>query len=228
MWTGAILAGGHARRLGGLNKAGLILQPGGASVLDRQLARLRRVVDRTIIIANDAQRFSGAGIPVIHDLVPDSGALGALYTAVHAAGTDGTLVIACDMPFVSERLLAHLVSVGGSVDIAIPCTARGYEPLCATYSRRSASELRRLIDERRFRLSDVAHIPGCASTRWGGTSSKPSARKRCCSSTSTPRKTMRARSISMESITILHDSSSSRTPAGTAAGHASAALSASA
>ena len=56
MWTGAILAGGHARRLGGLNKAGLILQPGGASLLDRQLARLRRVVDRTIIIANDAER----------------------------------------------------------------------------------------------------------------------------------------------------------------------------
>jgi len=69
MWTGAILAGGHARRLGGLNKAGLILQPGGASVLDRQLTRLRRVVDRTIIIANDAERFSGSGLPVIPDVV---------------------------------------------------------------------------------------------------------------------------------------------------------------
>ena len=160
MWTGAILAGGRARRLGGLNKAGLILQPGGASVLDRQLARLRRVVDRTIIIANDAEPFSSAGVPVIPDMVPDGGALGALYTAVHAAGTERTLVIACDMPFVSERLLAHLVSVGGSVDIAIPRTARGYEPLCATYSRRSANELRRLIDEQRFRLSDVARIPG--------------------------------------------------------------------
>ena len=160
MWTGAILAGGRARRLGGLNKARLILHPGSASVLDRQLARLRRVVDRTIIIANDAEPFSGAGVPVIPDLVPDGGALGALYTAVHAAGTERILVIACDMPFVSERLLAHLVSVGSSVDIAIPRTARGYEPLCATYSRRSASELRRLIDERRFRLSDVARIPG--------------------------------------------------------------------
>jgi len=160
MWTGAILAGGRARRLGGLNKARLILHPGSASVLDRQLARLRRVVDRTIIIANDAEPFSGAGVPVIPDLVPDGGALGALYTAVHAAGTERILVIACDMPFVSERLLAHLVSVGSSVDIAIPRTARGYEPLCATYSRRSATELRRLIDERRFRLSDVAAIPG--------------------------------------------------------------------
>ena len=159
MWTGAILAGGHARRLGGLNKAGLILQPGGASVLDRQLTRLRRVVDRTIIIANDAERFRSTGVPVIPDVVPGHGALGGLYTAVHA-GTEWTLVVACDMPFVSEPLLAHLVSVGKSSDIAIPRTARGYEPLCATYSRRSAVELRRLIEEKRFRLSDVARIPG--------------------------------------------------------------------
>jgi molybdenum cofactor guanylyltransferase len=160
MWTGAILAGGRARRLGGLNKAGLTLHPGGASVLDRQLARLRRVVDRTIIIANDAERFRSAGVPVIPDLMPDGGTLGALYTAVHAAGTEWTLVVACDMPFVSEPLLSHLVSVGRGVDIAIPRTTRGYEPLCATYSRRSASELQRLIEEQRFKLSDVARISG--------------------------------------------------------------------
>jgi molybdopterin-guanine dinucleotide biosynthesis protein A len=160
MWTGAILAGGRARRLGGLNKAGLVLQPGGASVLDRQLARLRRVVDRTIIIANDADRFGGAGVPVIHDIVPDGGALGALYTAVHTADTDRTLVVACDMPFISEPLLAHLVSVGMSCDIALPRTARGYEPLCATYSRRCDAALRHLLDEKRFRLSEVARIPG--------------------------------------------------------------------
>jgi molybdopterin-guanine dinucleotide biosynthesis protein A len=160
MWTGAILAGGHARRLGGLNKAGLILHPGGESVLDRQLARLRQVVDRTIIIASDTDRFGNAGVPVIPDIVPDGGALGALYTAVHAAGSEWTLVVACDMPFVSQPLLRHLVSVGTSFDIAIPRTARGYEPLCATYSRRSGRALRKLIDEKRFRLSDVARIPG--------------------------------------------------------------------
>ena len=160
MWTGAILAGGRARRLGGLNKAGLTLQPGGASILDRQLARLRRVVDRIIIIANDAERFSTSGVPVIPDLVPDGGALGALYTAVHAAHTDRTLVVACDMPFVSEPLLAYLVSVGDAADITIPKTARGYEPLCAAYSRRSAEELRLMIDAGEKRLSSVARMPG--------------------------------------------------------------------
>jgi molybdopterin-guanine dinucleotide biosynthesis protein A len=160
MWTGAILAGGRSRRLGGLNKAGIVLQPGGGSILDRQLTRLARVVDRTIIIASNAERFGGAGVPVIPDLVPDGGALGALYTAVQASETERSLVVACDMPFLNESLLAHLVNVGGSVDIAIPRTKRGYEPLCATYSRRSAPELRRLLDERRLRLSDVARIPG--------------------------------------------------------------------
>ena len=160
MWTGAILAGGRARRLGGLNKAGLVLHADRASVLDRQLSRLSRVVDRTVIIANDEGRFAATGVPVIADLLPGAGALGALYTAIHAAATDRTLVIACDMPFVSEALLAHLVEVGRTADIAIPRTARGYEPLCATYSPRCAGEFRRLIDESRFRLSNVARIPG--------------------------------------------------------------------
>src|SRR5436853_427986 len=69
MWTGAILAGGQSRRLGGRNKARLTLAPpGGASVLDRQLARLSRVVDRTIIVANDADAYCDAGVPVIPGL----------------------------------------------------------------------------------------------------------------------------------------------------------------
>jgi len=158
MWTGAILAGGRSRRLGGRNKAALKI--GDATVLDRQLARLRGVVDRTIIVAGDAAPFAWTGLPVIPDLRPGDGALGALRTAVHAAQTDRTLVMACDMPFVTEALLGYLVDAGRAADIAIPRTKRGYEPLCATYSRRCADEMARLIAERRFKLSEVALIPG--------------------------------------------------------------------
>jgi molybdenum cofactor guanylyltransferase len=168
MWTGAILAGGRSRRLGGLNKAGLILRPGGASILDSLLARLRRLVDRAIIVARDGDRFAAVGVPVVEDLVPDGGALGALYTAVHSAETERTLVVACDMPFVSERLLAHLIGIGRDVDIAIPRTARGVEPLCATYSRRCAVEIRRLLDERRFKLGDVARSTALKVREVGG------------------------------------------------------------
>jgi len=158
MWTAAILAGGRSRRLGGRNKATLSIN--GASVLERQLPRLRRVADRTIIIANDADAFGALGVPVIPDMLPGHGALGGLYTAVSAAPTDHTLVVACDMPFLSEALLAFLIDAGGTADIVIPRTARGYEPLCATYTRRTADALKRLIDEERYTLSEVARIPG--------------------------------------------------------------------
>ena len=158
MWTGAILAGGRSRRLGGRNKAALKI--GNDTVLDRQLARLRRVVDRTIIVAEDAVPFAWTGLQVVADLTPGDGALGALRTAIHAARSDRTLVMACDMPFVSEALLSYLVEAGRAADIAIPRTVRGYEPLCATYSRRCADEMARLIAERRFKLSEVALIPG--------------------------------------------------------------------
>ena len=159
-WSAAILAGGRARRLGGVNKALLALaaRPNGPSLLDRQLEMLSKVVDRTVIIANDAEAFRDSGVPVIADLHPDAGALGGLHTAVHAAGTDRILVMACDMPFVSEKLLRYVVEAGASADIAIPRTTRGYEPLCATYSRRSADPLRRLVETRQFRLSEVASI----------------------------------------------------------------------
>lgn len=181
MWTAAILAGGRARRLKGLNKAGLVLNPaavrpgapGGDTVLDRQLKLLGRVVDRTVIIATDAEAFLASGVPVIPDLMPGGGALGALYTAVHAAETDRVLVVACDMPFVTEPLLAYLVEAGRSADIVIPRTARGYEPLCATYSRRSEGELLRLINEQRFKLSEVASIPGLTIRELGPNELEP-------------------------------------------------------
>jgi molybdopterin-guanine dinucleotide biosynthesis protein A len=160
MRTAAILAGGRSRRLGGRNKATLSIN--GASVLERQLAQLGRVADRTIIIANDASPYGSYGVPVIPDMLPGHSALGGLYTAVSSAPGDHTLVVACDMPFLSDALLAFLIDAGRKADIVIPRTARGYEPLCATYTRRTAGALKRLVDEERYTLSEVARIRGLA------------------------------------------------------------------
>ena len=153
MCTAAILAGGQATRFGGRNKAALRL--GRDVVLERQLAVLRRVVDRTVIIANDGSPYRSYGVPVIPDLAPGTGALGGIYTAIQSASTAHTLVVACDMPFLSAPLLAHLVEAGRDVDIAIPRTSRGYEPLCATYSRRCAPLLQRRIEAKQLKVMDL-------------------------------------------------------------------------
>jgi molybdopterin-guanine dinucleotide biosynthesis protein A len=151
--TAAILAGGRATRLEGRNKASL--QVGGFTILERQLAVLRQVVDRTIIIANDPTPYHAYDVRIVPDLAPCSGALGGVYTAIMSSRSARTLVLACDMPFLAASFLAHLIEAGETADIAIPRTARGYEPLCATYSHRCAGVIRSRINAMQLKISDV-------------------------------------------------------------------------
>jgi molybdopterin-guanine dinucleotide biosynthesis protein A len=152
-WTAAILAGGQATRLDGRNKAALRF--GRHTLLERQLAVVRRVVGQTVIIANDPLLFCAYDVPVIPDLMPGTGPLGGVYTAIQATNSKRTLVLACDMPFLTASFLSYLIEIGEETDIAIPRTVRGYEPLCATYSRRCAGVLRHRIDARRLKISDT-------------------------------------------------------------------------
>jgi molybdopterin-guanine dinucleotide biosynthesis protein A len=136
MWSAAILAGGRARRLGGRDKAAL--QVGSSAILERQLALLRPLVERILIVANDA-RYARYGVPVVHDRVDDAGALGGLYTAIDAAGTARTLVLACDLPFLTMEFLSRLMIEGRDVDVVLPRTKDGFHPLCAAYSDRAGA-----------------------------------------------------------------------------------------
>ena len=156
MQTAAILAGGRARRLGGRDKSRLVI--GGQTILDRQIALLRGLVPRVIVVANEPERFADAGVPVLADAVPDCGSLGGIYTAVTAA--DGpVLVIACDMPFLSAPFLTRVIEAGRDADIAVPRANDGYHPLCASYAPACAGPLEKRIARRALTvvelLSDV-------------------------------------------------------------------------
>jgi molybdopterin-guanine dinucleotide biosynthesis protein A len=137
MWSAAILAGGHGRRLGGRDKAAL--QVGTSAILERQLALLRTLVDRILIVANDDARYARHGVPVVHDRVEGAGALGGLYTAIEASATPRTLVLACDLPFLTMDFLSRLMSEGRDVDVVLPRTQDGFHPLCAVYSDRAGT-----------------------------------------------------------------------------------------
>ena len=135
MWSAAILAGGHARRLGGRNKAALHI--GSSAILERQLTLLRPLIDRILIVADDAAPFRAFDVPVVGDLKPRTGALGGLYTAIQAAATSRTLVLACDLPFLTTPFLSRLMAEAPLADVVLPHSADGFQPLCAAYSARA-------------------------------------------------------------------------------------------
>jgi len=66
-------------------------------------------------------------------VLPDKGALGGLYTAVHSAAQTYALVIACDMPFVNLALLDHLRDLAPQSDAVVPRLDGEAEPFRAIY-----------------------------------------------------------------------------------------------
>jgi molybdenum cofactor guanylyltransferase len=139
----AILAGGRAHRLGGINKAALRI--GDRRIVDRQIALLRNVADNVFIVSDRAELFTDLGVRVVNDLLPGAGALGGIHAAIAQSPAERTIVVACDMPFLSMELLRRLARPSDA-DVVIPRTARGYEPLCAAWSAVCAEPIRRRIE----------------------------------------------------------------------------------
>ena len=71
--------------------------------------------------------------------------------------TPRTLVVACDMPFLSLAFLKHLVTAGrdDDVDVVIPRTAEGYQPLCACYAQTSANAMLQRLQKGALKVTDV-------------------------------------------------------------------------
>jgi molybdenum cofactor guanylyltransferase len=153
MWSAAILAGGLATRFGGRDKGALIVE--GESIQSRQLAALAQVADDLMIVGPDRSAVDNAiGIPVrtLPDRIPGRGPLGGLHTALSEARGDALAVVACDIPFVSAPLLAHLLALTREADAVVPSTGRGYHPLCAAYTRACLDSIARRLSKGELKM----------------------------------------------------------------------------
>jgi molybdopterin-guanine dinucleotide biosynthesis protein A len=149
--TGVILAGGKSSRLG-VDKA-LLQLDGGPSLIARTVARLLPLVEEIVIVADDGERFGALPARIVPDLYPGAGSLGGIYTGVAAAANEYSLVVACDMPFLSAAVLYHLLAEPRSFDVLLPRLAGGLtEPLHALYSRACLSPIRRQLEAGRYRI----------------------------------------------------------------------------
>jgi len=162
MARAAILAGGRARRFGGIDKSSLVVD--GQTILDRQMAMLQAVdVIREIMIVGATASHRSARR--IADRVSGCGPLGGIHAALTAASGDlGTpiqargnavFVLACDMPYVPSALVTYLLDLAQNADAVIPLTEAGYHPLCAVYSLACLDPVGRRLAERRLHVVGI-------------------------------------------------------------------------
>jgi molybdopterin-guanine dinucleotide biosynthesis protein A len=134
MLTVCIQAGGASSRMGEDKALKTFL---GRPLIQRVAEQLSPIADELIVTTNRPEEYAFLNLPLFPDLKPGRGALGGLYTAIASAKHPLVAVVACDMPFASASLLeaAGRLLLGEGMDVVIPKSDEGYEPLHALYRR---------------------------------------------------------------------------------------------
>ena len=92
--------------------------------------------DEVIIVANDPAAFAGWDGTIVSDIYPCGCSLAGIHAGLFYASASHVFVSACDTPFLERRLAEYLLSrTGPGIDVVIPETDAGLEPLCAVYSK---------------------------------------------------------------------------------------------
>ncbi|HZI93849.1 MAG TPA: molybdenum cofactor guanylyltransferase [Patescibacteria group bacterium] len=157
--TGVVLAGGRARRMGGVNKAMLPARPGSTQTT---LARILEVfngrfADCLLVTAADgsdahvsnpanvakvdkhagdpAVWYAGLDVRRVADRHAGCGPLGGLEAALSVVQTPFAFVCGCDMPSLSGGLLDLMAGRVRPGRLLVPVVAGRPEPLHAVYPR---------------------------------------------------------------------------------------------
>ncbi len=149
--TAIILAGGKSRRMG-FNKA--FLKYGDTTFIGHQIERLSEIFDEIILSANDTDTYTHLGLPIVPDVIPGKGPLSGICAGLMRSASSHAFVIACDMPFVHEKVIRYLKEQIDGYDVVVPQTSRGLEPMHAFYSRNCIQPMYRCINEGRLRIID--------------------------------------------------------------------------
>jgi len=125
---GFILVGGASRRMG-TDKSRLTV--GGFTFTEKIAAALAGTTQSVKVVGGGAVDL---GLERTSDIFEQWGALGGLHAALAACRTEWSLVVACDLPFVTSNLFARLAGLREDFEAVVPMQQNGYlQPLCAFY-----------------------------------------------------------------------------------------------
>jgi molybdopterin-guanine dinucleotide biosynthesis protein A len=162
-----VLTGGGGTRLGGVDKAGLVL--GGRSLLDRALDLAAAVGEHVVVVGPRAQ--TARPVQWTREDPPGGGPAAALLAGARVLDTAWVLALAVDMPLVTPVVVTSLCEAAGPEgnDGSLLVDAGGRrQPLCGVYRRQAllaaapddphGLPVHRLVAE--LRLAEVAARDG--------------------------------------------------------------------
>lgn len=147
--AGIILAGGKSSRYG-KNKA--LVKINGTPLIERVLVVMGAVFENLLLITNSPEEYAHLRLPVKEDLIKGLGPIGGIYTGLESISQEAGFFVACDMPFLNESLMRHLLAVQGQFDAVVPRVDWKIEALHALYRRSCLPAIRSLIESRQYQV----------------------------------------------------------------------------
>ncbi|MGA7217292.1 MAG: molybdenum cofactor guanylyltransferase [Candidatus Sulfotelmatobacter sp.] len=154
-----VLAGGKSTRMG-RDKA--FLDYDGVTLLAHALEVVQSVVTDVRIVGS-REKFA-VFAPVVEDIFPDCGPLGGIHAALRASPTELIVIIAVDMPFVSESFLKYLIGRAREASdavVVVPRSEGRRQPLCAIYRREFADTAEAALRAGRYRIDALFEVVPC-------------------------------------------------------------------
>jgi molybdopterin-guanine dinucleotide biosynthesis protein A len=164
---GFILAGGESSRMG-RDKA--LLELDGMPLVVRAARLLQSVVGAPTVVGY-REEFGALGLRTIADDAPGAGPLGGIATALRVARAPWSLIVACDLPYLTQAWLEFLTSraTTSKADVLIPMNERGAEPLCAVYHKRAEKVIQEALGRGTRKITDAlsgARIEAIEPREW--------------------------------------------------------------
>jgi len=143
-----ILAGGLARRMGGVDKG--LVKIAGKPMVQYALDVVTPLVQTVVINANRSiEQYQHFGVPVITDILTGhQGPLAGLSAGMSALKCDYVVMCPCDSPFLQSELVHALITacVDNDVDIAVPHDGNRMQPVFCVVHRRVEISLNGFLD----------------------------------------------------------------------------------
>ncbi|MBW2011855.1 MAG: molybdenum cofactor guanylyltransferase [Deltaproteobacteria bacterium] len=149
--TGVILAGGLNTRLPGRAKA--FLNIGGVMNIQHIYELFKELFEEIILVTNSPLEYLEWDLNIVTDLLPVRSSLTGIYSGLFYTTNPYAFVVACDTPFLKKEVLeVVLEGIESGIDVVIPETSKGMEPLCAAYSKKCLEPVKQQLVQREFKI----------------------------------------------------------------------------
>jgi molybdopterin-guanine dinucleotide biosynthesis protein A len=149
--SGVILSGGLNTRFDGKDKA--FVRVGGRPMIEQLLDVFRPLFEDIVLVTNEPVKYLSWDLHVVTDIVSCRSSLTGIHAGLFHAAHPHAFFAACDAPFLQTEIVHTLLeALGASVDVVIPETGAGLEPLCAIYSKRCLAAIEKLLVRQQYKI----------------------------------------------------------------------------